>query len=102
VVAEWIDSVLTVSEINYVTNYTIATHQRDDESRFVTFKDKLTESDGVLSVDEALDLLYAGSQQSDYIQTEWSCVYDLDNFVLYIYCDCDRNTVYTITPDTFK
>lgn len=102
VVAEWIDSVLTVSEIDYVTNYTIATHQRDDESRFVTFKDKLTESDGVLSVDEALDLLYAGSQQSDYIQTEWSCAYDLDNFVLYIYCDCDRNTVYTITPETFK
>lgn len=102
VVVEWIDDKLTATGIDHVTNYVIATHEWDDESRFVTLEDKLTESEGVLSVDEALDLLLAASQQSDFIQTEWSCVYDLDNFVLYIYCDCDRNTVYTITPDTFR
>lgn len=102
VVAEWIDSELTVTEIDHVTNYTIATHQWDEERRFVTLNNKLTESEGVLSVDEALDLLNAASQQNDDIQTEWSCVYDLDNFELYIYNDCDRSTVYTITPETFK
>lgn len=102
VVAEWIDDELTVTEIDHVTNYVIATHQWDDESRFVTLKDKLTESDGVLSLDEALDLLNAATQQYEDIQTEWSCVYDLDNFVLYIYNDCDRDTVYTITPETFN
>lgn len=101
-VAEWIDSELTVTEIDHVTNYTIATHQWDEERRFVTLNNKLTESEGVLSVDEALDLLNAASQQNDDIQTEWSCVYDLDNFVLYIYNDCDRSTVYTITPETFN
>ena len=47
-------------------------------------------------------LLGDAAQRSDDIQTEWSCVYDLDHFVLYIYNDCDRNTVYTITPEVFK
>ena len=103
VVVEWIDDKLIVTEINYVTNYVIATHEYDDERRFVTLKTKLDEKKGVLTLDEALDLLNAASQDSeDGVQTEWSCVYDLDNFVLYIYNDNDRDTVYKITPETFN
>ena len=102
VVAEWIDSELTVTEIDHVTNYTIATHQRDDERRFVVMEDRLEKSGGVLSVDEALDLLHDAAQiNGEGVQTEWSCVYDLDHFVLYIYNDCDRDNVYIISPETF-
>ena len=103
VVAEWVDDKLTVTEINYVTNYVIATHEYDDERRFVVLKTKLDAAKGVLTLDEALDLLYDASQYSETgNQTEWSCVYDLDNFVLYIYNDLDRKTVYKITPETFN
>lgn len=101
VVAEWVDDELTVTEINYVTNYTIATHERDDERRFVILKDKLEEKDGVLTVDEALDLLLDASQDYEDVKTEWSCVYDLDNFVLYIYSDRDRDNIFIISPETF-
>lgn len=103
VVAEWVNDELTVTEINYVTNYVIATHEYDDDRRFVVMKTKLDEVNGVLTLEEALDLLNAASQNSESsFQTEWSCAYDLDNFVLYIYNDNDRNTVYKITPETFN
>ena len=104
VVAEWVNDELTISEINYVTNYYIATHEYDDERRFVTLKNKLKESNGVLTMDEAMDLLKDASQDSENgIQTEWSCVYDLDHFVLYIYNDRNRDNYYIITfPESFK
>ena len=102
VIAEWIDGVYTVTEINYVTNYAIASHEYDDERRFVTLKTRLDEKNGVLTIDEALDLLKDAAQKSDTVQTEWSCVYDLDNFVLYIYNDCDRENVIKVTPEIFK
>ena len=85
-----------------MTNYAIATHEYDDERRFSTLKTKLDGTNGVLTVDEALDLLNDVAQKSDTVQTEWSCVYDLDNFVLYIYNDSDRENVYKITPETFN
>ena len=104
VVAEWVNDELTISEINYVTNYYIATHEYDDERRFVTLKNKLKESNGVLTMDETMDLLKDASQDSENgIQTEWSCVYDLDHFVLYIYNDRNRDNYYIITfPESFK
>ena len=103
VIAEWVNDELTITEINCVTNYVIATHEYDEDRRFVVMKTKLDEVNGVLSLEEALDLLNAASQNSESsVQTEWSCVYDLDNFVLYIYNDNDRNKVYKITPETFK
>ena len=102
-IAEWVNDELTITEINCVTNYVIATHEYDEDRRFVVMKTKLDEVNGVLSLEEALDLLNAASQNSESsVQTEWSCVYDLDNFVLYIYNDNDRNKVYKITPETFK
>ncbi len=101
VIAEWVDDELTVTRTDHVTNYVIATHEWDDERRFVALQDKLEDAGGVLSVDEALDLLTEASQNSDDIQTEWSCVYDLDHFVLYIYSDLDRDNVQIITPETF-
>ena len=43
----------------------------------------------------------AYKQNAEDIKTEWSCAYDLDNFVLYIYCDRDRDNVCIISPETF-
>lgn len=101
VIAEWVDGKLTVTEIDHVTNYNIAAHEYDEEDRFVTMENRLAKTGGVLSIEEALDLLHDVAQTSDTVQTEWSCVYDLDHFVLYIYNDCDRDNVYIISPESF-
>ena len=101
VIAEWVDDELTVTRTDHVTNYVIATHEWDDERRFVALQDKLEDAGGVMSVDEALDLLTEASQNADDIQTEWSCVYDLDHFVLYICSDLHQDNVQIITPETF-
>jgi len=102
VVAEWIDDELVVTETNAVTNYELATHEKDDDRRYKKMKDTLAGTNGVLSLEEAMDLLLAVSQNGDNTQTEWSCVYDLDHFVLYIYNDMNRAEYYTITPESFK
>ncbi len=101
VIAEWVDGKLTVTEIDHVTNYNIAAHEYDEEDRFVAMENRLAKTGGVLSIEEALDLLHDVAQTSDTVQTEWSCVYDLDHFVLYIYNDCDRDNVYIISPESF-
>ena len=101
-VVEWVNGEFTVSWIDYVTNYTIATHEYDEEDRFAAMADRLTETGGVMSIDEAMDLLYDVAQKGDGSQTEWSCVYDLDHFVLYIYDDCNRDNYYIVTyPESF-
>ena len=41
-------------------------------------------------------------QNYDDIKTEWSCVYDLDNFKLYFVSDRDTSKVYEVTRETFK
>ena len=101
-VIEWVNGEFTVTWTDCVTNYCIATHEYDDEDRFSTMVDRLSETGGIMTIDEAMDLLYDVAQKGDGSQTEWSCVYDLDHFVLYIYDDCDRDNYYIVTyPESF-
>lgn len=101
VVVEWIDGLFTVTEIDHVANDAIATHENDDGKRFKAMGDRLEQTNGVLSIDEALDLLNVACQDYEDTQTEWSCAYDLDHFVLYIYNDNDRENVYIISTESF-
>ena len=105
VVAEWIDDELVFTQIAQVTNYYVAEgYDSSDCSRYSAMCECLSENGGVLSIEEALDLLNAACQSSDDpegSQTEWSCVYDLDHFTMYIYNDNDRGNVYTVTAETF-
>ena len=80
---------MTVTEIDHVTNYNIAAHEYDEEDRFVTMENRLAKTGGVLSIEEALDLLHDVAQTSDTVQTEWSCVYDLTDFSFDVYMDKD-------------
>ena len=49
-----------------------------------------------------MTLLMDASQDYDDIKTEWSCVYDLDNFKLYFVSDRDTSNVIEVTRETFK
>ena len=49
-----------------------------------------------------MTLLMDASQNYKTNKTEWSCVYDLDNFKLYFVSDRDTSNVIEVTRETFK
>ena len=49
-----------------------------------------------------MTLLMDVSQDYEVIKTQWSIVYDLDNFKLYFVSDMDTSNVYEISRETFK
>lgn len=103
VVAEWVDNELYVIETDHVCNsYLVESVNDPTDDRYRTLDARLAETGGVLSVEEAMDLLSQVEQDCEETQTEWSCVYDLDNFKVYIVSDMHWGEVYEITPESFK
>ncbi len=96
VVIEWLDNQMMVNELNASTNSVLTPGEHFDEGdpddRIVTIYDTLEENNYVLSEDEARDLLEAVSQE---FFTEWSCVYNLDEFTVNVYIDTDYGHAYT-------
>ena len=101
VVAEWVRGELVITETDAVTNFLISAEKHDYCDRYETITTRLAEKDNVLTYTEAMELLMDSSQDSDNINTEWSCVYDLDNFKMYFVSDRDIADTYEITPDSF-
>lgn len=102
VVAEWIDNELVITESDAVTNFYMSDPDHKPCSRYDTIKARLNETGKVMSYREAMTLLMDASQNYDDIKTQWSCVYDLDNFKLYFVSDMDTDHIYEINRDTFK
>ena len=102
VVAEWIDNELVITESDAVTNFYMSDPDHKPCSRYDTIKARLNETSKVMSYREAMTLLMDASQNYDDIKTQWSCVYDLDNFKLYFVSDMDTDHIYEINRDTFK
>ena len=91
VVVEWLDGEMCINDLNAATNsvLTEGIHYGDGgiDSRYDTINDTLKEQGGILTKDEARDLLKKVSQSN----TEWSCVYDLTDFSFDVYMDKDFN-----------
>ena len=89
VVVEWLDGEMCINDLNAATNsvLTEGIHYGDGgiDSRYDTINDTLKEQGGILTKDEARDLLKNVSQSN----TEWSCVYDLTDFSFDVYKDKD-------------
>lgn len=102
VVAEWIDNELVITESDAVTNFYMSDPDHKPCSRYDTIKARLNKTGKVMSYREAMTLLMDASQNYDDIKTQWSCVYDLDNFKLYFVSDMDTDHIYEINRDTFK
>ena len=102
VVAEWVDGELKIVEADQVTNFYMSSDTHSQCDRFDTLVQRLSDKNGILTEDEAMTLLMDVSQDYEHIKTQWSIVYDLDNFKLYYVSDMDTSNVYEISRETFK
>ena len=102
VVAEWVDGELKIVESKQVTNFFMSAPEREQCDRYDTIVKRLADKNGVLNSGEAMTLLMDASQNYKTNKTEWSCVYDLDNFKLYFVSDRDTSNVIEVTRETFK
>ena len=87
VVVEWFDDQMYVNELDAVTNSVLTPGELYGEGaddRLPTILAGLSEHNGILTPEQARDLLAAAAQK-DY--TEWSCVYDLNKFTADVYVD---------------
>ncbi len=104
VIAEWVDNELYIIEGDHVCN-SYMTNQEEvvADARYQTLDKRLSECGGVMTASDAMDLLKAVKQKYNDADTatQWSCVYDLDNFKLYIVSDMDFDNVYEVVPDSF-
>lgn len=96
VVVEWLDGEMSVLELSAVTNSVLTPGAHFDEGepddRLAVLNNKLEQNAGMLTEDEARDLLKEVSQTR---WTEWSCVYNLNDFSVTVYLDMDYSKGYT-------
>lgn len=94
VVVEWFDDQMYVNELDAVTNSVLTPGEHYDEGaddRLPTILDGLKQHDGILTPEQARDLLAAAAQKN---WTEWSCVYNLNDFSVDLYVDEDYEHAY--------
>lgn len=102
VVVEWLDNEMVVTEYPYCTNSVIAPGKYfdmgDPDDRISTIDENLGPS-LVATEQEAMDILDKVHNKQGL--TEWSCVYNLDNFTVSICLDADFGTTYTFSVTDF-
>ncbi len=102
VVVEWIGNEMFVTESPLVTNHMLCENNYDfgnEFPRFDTIKNKLAETNGTLTADEAMTLLSDVSQEKNNYATEWSCVYNLTDFTVDICLDNNYDAVYSFVTN---
>lgn len=102
VVVEWLDNEMVVTEYPYCTNSVIAPGKYydmgDPDDRISTIDENLGPS-LVATEQEAMDILDKVHNKQGL--TEWSCVYNLDDFTVSICLDSDFGTSYTFSVTDF-
>ena len=102
VVVEWLDNEMVVTEYPYCTNSVIAPGKYydmgDPDYRISTIDENLGPS-LVATEQEAMDILDKVHNKQGL--TEWSCVYNLDDFTVSICLDADFGTTYTFSVTDF-
>lgn len=102
VVVEWLDNEMVVTEYPYCTNSVIAPGKYydmgDPDDRISTIDENLGPS-LVATEQEAMDILDKVHNKMGL--TEWSCVYNLDDFTVSICLDADFGTSYTFSVTDF-
>lgn len=92
VVVEWFDDQMYVNELDAVTNSVVTPGEHYDEGadrRLPAITAGLSEHEGILTPEQARDLLESVKQN-----TEWSCVYHLNDFAVDLYVDEDYTQAY--------
>jgi len=102
VVVEWLDGEMVVTEHPCCTNSVIAPGEfydmGDPDSRKGTIESCLG-SDHVVTEEEAMEIL---DKVHNKRMTEWSCVYNLEDFTVSICLDADYSKVYTFGVEDLR
>lgn len=109
VVVEWLGDEMHVTEAPACTNFIISDTsfygEEEGDGRYEVIMEDLDKCGCVASSEEAMGFLADvgyDNKASNGIGTEWSCVYDLDNFTVVMCTDANYDKKLTITKDTFK
>ncbi len=108
VIVEWTDEDTFIVEDTACTNDVMSNNKFYDPEwkcgRYDTIKKRLAEKNNILTADEAMSVASDASwEQSDMTRgTEWSCVYNLDEFTLRICLDRDYETTYSFKKEDFR
>lgn len=106
VIVEWTDSETFIVQDTACTNDVMSENEFYDPEwsckRYDTIKNRLSESNGILTEDEAMTLASDVSMDKNSFSTEWSCVYNLDEFTFDICLDRDYETIHSFTREDFR
>ncbi len=106
VIVEWTDEETFIVQDTVCTNDVMSENKFYDPEwkckRYDTIKKWLTEKNGVLTEDEAMTVTSDASLDKKSYSTEWSCVYNLDEFTFDICLDRDYKTKHTFTREDFR
>lgn len=102
VIVEWTDSDTFIVEDVACTNDVMSENEFYNPEwsckRYDIIKSALAESGGTLTADEAMTV----ASDARRYDTQWSCVYDLEEFTLDICLDTDYENKYSFTREDFK
>ena len=105
VVAEWYQNELVITDTTACTNYYICdvdfAQRTTGDYRYETLVRIIDECGDVMTHEEAMDYLSKAKQSFATAQTEWSAVYDLENFSVNICFDAKYDKVYTFDRKSF-
>ena len=106
VIIEWTDTETFVVEDTACTNDVMSSNEFYDPewqcNRYDTIKKWLADKNGVLTADEAMTVISDASMDKKKFSTEWSCVYNLDEFTFDICLDRDYETKHSFTRENFR
>lgn len=101
-VIEWLDGEMIVNRIPAVTNTVVTPGEHfgkgQADDRFEKIMSALSAADS-FTAEEAMDILELAKQEN---LTEWSCVYDLDDFSVDICLDVNYDNVYSFKGSDFE
>lgn len=106
VIVEWTDEETFIVEDTACTNEVMSENKFYDPNwkckRYDTIKNRLSEKNNILTADEAMKVTSDVSMDRKSYGTEWSCVYNLDEFSFDICLDRDYETKHSFVREDFK
>lgn len=105
VVVEYIEDEMSVVENPYATNFLLTEGDwynfGKGQDRYEILENSYKEANGVMSVEEMMEVLKNASQDSSKTgkdsETQWSCVYDMKNLTVTICYNLDYENTYTFS-----
>lgn len=106
VIVEWTDEETFIVEDTACTNDVMSENKFYDPDwsckRYDTIKNRLSEKNNIITEDEAMSVASDVSKDKKSFSTEWSCVYNLDEFSFDICLDRNYDTKYSFTREDFR